>query len=180
MDLNELMTPDGMGNFSSGQRDTFVTDATELRQMGRIVRARLSQTDIDGDKPWSARRRAAKVAGRFDRVAKLLEKAAAECEAIDATYGREVVDLPRRRAAALEKKDQRRSRRALTGKGAHALTQRTLAEAAQGMAADPRLASQPMGMPQPPPLYVSPQAPTLPTAANDPLPQIHELFKGIG
>jgi hypothetical protein len=180
MDLTELMTPAGMGHFSSEQRDTFVTDATEIRQMGRIVRARLSQTEVDGDKPWSARRRAAKVAGRFDRLAKLLEKAAAECEAIDATYGREVVALPQRRAAALERRQQRRERRALTAKSAQALTQRTIAEVAQGLAADPRMAGHIPAMPQTQPQYVSPQAPTLPTAVTDPLPQIHELYKGVG
>ncbi|MFD9564382.1 hypothetical protein [Streptomyces sp. NPDC059994] len=180
MDLNELMTRDGMGGFSSGQRDTFVNDATEIRQMSRIVRARLAQTAIDGDKPWSARRRAAKVAGRFDRVAKLLEKAAAECEAIDATYGREVLDLPQRRATALAKKEQRREHKILTAQRAHALTQRTIAEATQGLVADPRAAGQQTGMPQAQPVYVSPQAPPLPQPSNDPLPQIHELFKGIG
>ena len=180
MDLNELMTPEGIGGFSSEQRDTFVNDATQIRQMGRIVRARLSQTEIEGDKPWSARRRAAKVAGRFDRVAKLLEKAAAECEAIDATYGRQVTQLPQRRANALAKKEQRRERKALTARKAHALTQRTLAESAQGLAADPRTAGQPVAMLQTQPIYVSPQAPTLPQSSNDPLPQIHELFKGVG
>lgn len=181
MDMNELMTRDGVREFSGEQRDTFVNDATQLRQMGRIFKARIAQTEIDGDKPWSAKRRASKVAGRFDRVAKLLEKAAAECEAIDATYGREVLDLPKRRAEAIAKKEERRARKALTRQNAHALAQRTIAEGAQGLAVDPRLAGQTMPQAaQPQPVYVHPQAPVIPQSTRAPIPAFDELFKGVG
>lgn len=180
MDMTELMTKQGMGTFKDEQRDTFVNDADQVRQMGRVIRARIANTCINGDKPWSAKRRAAKVGGRFDRVAKLLEKAAAEVEAIDATYNREVLELPARRQTALDKKAERQEAKALTRQKARALTERTLAESAHGLAADPRLlAGQPPAT-APQPVYTNPAAYQFPTAAGDPIPEIADMFKEVG
>lgn len=182
MDMTELMTKKGMSGFKDEQRDTFVNDATELRQMGRIIYARIAQTEIDGDKPWSAKRRAAQVRGRFNRVAKLLEKAAAEVEAIDATYNRRVLELPERRAKAIERKNERREVRALTRQKAHALTTRTLTESAQHLAVDPRTAGQQPPAAAPQVVYNSPhpQAYATAPANTNPLPEFSEAFGSFG
>lgn len=183
MDMTELMTQQGMSAFKDEQRDTFVNDADQVRQIGRVIRARIANTRIDGDKTWSAKRRAAKVGSRFDRVASLLEKAAAEVEAIDATYNREVLELPARRQRALDKKTERQQAKALTRQKAHELTERTLAESAHHLAADPRTLPAQPGMPptvQPQPVYTNPTAYQYPTTASDPLPEIADLFKEVG
>ncbi|MEU6990355.1 hypothetical protein ABZ953_06790 [Streptomyces sp. NPDC046465] len=181
MDIGEMLTRDGMRDFTSDQRDTYVNDATEIRQLGLIFKARIGQTRIDGDKPWSAKRRAHKVGRRVDEVARLLERAAAKVEALDATYGSEVLDLPERRAKALARKQQRRDARELTRRKAQALTGRTLAESAAGLAADPRTEKNQAAppMPQsPPPVYVHPhgfqQPPT--GAFGEPLEDITSYF----
>src|SRR5881392_1658080 len=182
MDMTELMTKKGMSGFKDEQRDTFVNDATELRQMGRIIYARIAQTEIDGDKPWSAKRRAAQVRGRFNRVAKLLEKAAAEVEAIDATYNRRVLELPERRAKALDQKQKRREARALTRQKAQALTQRSLTESAQHLAPDPRIAGQQPPAAAPPVVYNSPhpQAYATSQANTTPLTDFGTVFEETG
>lgn len=170
MDLNEITTETGMREFTSNQRDTLVNDAREIRQIAGIVRNRIAETAIEGDKPGSARRRAAKIDRKFGQVARHLEKAAALCEAIDATHRREVLELPARRTKALEKKQQRRQVRALTRQKAHTLTQHTLAESAQHLAVDPRTdyPQTPTAAPQPvyntphPHAYAAPQGNTAP------------------
>lgn len=174
MDLTELMTRDGMRDFTSDQRDTFVNDANEIRQIGLIFRARIAQTKIDGDKRWSASLRARKVGRRVDHAVRLLEKAAAEMEALDATYVREVLDLPDRRTKASERKKERKELRELTRAKAQALTGRTLTESAQGLAADPRTTVPSATVP--PPLYVHPHAYTTPVATDDPLGSLTDHF----
>lgn len=180
MDMTEMMTRDGMGEFSSGQRDTFVNDATEIRQIGRIFKARIAKSKVDGDKPWSAKYRAHKVGKQFEDLAKLLEKAAAKCEAVDATYGREVLELPERRHAARQKKQDRAQLRQLTRAKAQSMVAGTLTESTRGMAADPRTAGQSPGMPptaEQPVQYVHPHAYATPTAGTgDPLGNITDYF----
>jgi len=110
VDIEQLMTEQGMRSFTDEQRDTWVNDATQINQMRQIIQARLANSHIDGDKPGSAGRRARKVGRKWGRVARLLEKAAAEVEAVNAVYGREVLELPARRAAEVERKENRRER----------------------------------------------------------------------
>jgi hypothetical protein len=178
MDLNEITTASGMRAFTSDQRDTLINDARELRQIALIIKNRLATTQIDGDKPGSANRRAKKVDKKFQQAITLLEKAAGVFEAIEGTHRREVIELPARRAAALAKKEQRDQRRALTREKAHALTAQTLTESAHHLAADPRT-----GYPQPPaaaPQVVyntpHPHAYTSATAGSDPLGDFAHVF----
>ncbi|GAA3152937.1 hypothetical protein ACFQ0X_43710 [Streptomyces rectiviolaceus] len=181
MDMTEMMTRDGCGEFSSGQRDTFVNDAAEIRQIGLIFKARIAQSKVEGDKPWSAKYRAYKVGKQFEDLARLLEKAAAKCEAVDATYSREVLDLPERRDKALEKKQQRKELRQLTRAKAQGVAAGTLTESARGLAADPRTTGQTPTMPnavQPEPQYVHPHAyaPNAYAGTGDPLGNITDHF----
>lgn len=183
MDLNEITTPDGMREFTSNQRDTLINDARELRQIAGIVRNRIAETTIDGDKPGSARRRAAKVDRKFGQVARHLEKAAALCEAIDATHRREVLELPARRTKALEKKERRREAKALTRQKAHALTQRTLTESTQHLAVDPRTGYPQMPATAPQPVVYNsphPQAYATAQANTAPLPDFGTVFEETG
>lgn len=101
MDMDHLMSEQGMRAYTDGQRDSLMDWAGEVRQITQIVQARLANTHIEGDKSaGEARKRSRKVSRRMARVARLLEKSAAETEAINAVYKREVLDLPDRRANA--------------------------------------------------------------------------------
>lgn len=110
MDIEALMTKQGMRDWTDNQRDTFVNDAVQVRQLAQIIQARLALTAIDGDRTGAAGRRARKVSKRLAKVASLLEKAAAEAEGVNAVYLREVLELPERRARELEKKEARKQR----------------------------------------------------------------------
>jgi hypothetical protein len=110
MDIENLMTQKGMRDFTDEQRQTFTNDAVQVRQLAQIIQARLAHTEIEGDRTGSAGRRARKVSRKLSRVARLLEKAAAETEAVNALYVREVLELPARRARELENKENRRQR----------------------------------------------------------------------
>ncbi|MFI8792676.1 hypothetical protein [Streptomyces sp. NPDC055105] len=180
MDLNEIATETGMRSWTSDQRDTVFNDINEIQQIALIVKTCIAGQAIDGDKPFSAKRRANKVNRQFKQVIRHLTKAAAGFEAINATHRREIAELPSRRTKAVEKKERRAQLRALTRQNAHALVQRTIAEGAQGLAADPRLAGQAMPQSQPQPVYVHPQAPSIPQSTRAPIPNFDELFKGVG
>ncbi|MFH9426370.1 hypothetical protein [Streptomyces sp. NPDC017529] len=181
MDIDKLMSRPGMREYTTEQLATWVNDASQVRQLGQILQARLAAQQIEGDKPGSAKRRARKVGKRFNKVADLLQKAAAECEGLNEAYKRDVLDLPERRAKTLEKKQDRRQMRALAWAKARTVVDRSLTESAHAIAAPETAHGQPATPPQavaPPPQYVSPQPYSLPNtgAANQPLPNITDLF----
>jgi hypothetical protein len=182
MDLNEITSATGMREFTSNQRDTLINDARELRQIAEIVKNRIAESTLDGDKPGAARRRATKVDKKFQQAIRLLEKAAGVCEAIEGTHRREITELPDRRAKALAKKQQRAEHRALSRQKAHALTRQSLAESAQQFAVDPRLAAQVPPMPATAPQYVNPHpgAYAAPAAERTPLADFADVFEGTG
>ncbi|MCL8016863.1 hypothetical protein [Streptomyces sp. AS02] len=157
MDMNAVMTTQGMRDTTSEQRDTWVNDAVQIRQMAQIIHARIAHTLIDGDKgQMSARRRAGKVSRKWRRAARLVEKAAAEMEAANAVYVREVVELPARRAAELERKETRRQRLGIAASTAEAAVTKSL-----GKSTDALHGGTPVGNPQvtaaqQAPQYVSP------------------------
>src|SRR5881397_3007732 len=91
MDINALFEKNGMRDFTAEQRDTFMNDGQQIRQMQRIVQARLAQISLEGDRPGAAGRRARKMAKRFGKLAGLLEKAAAQCEAINTAYVHDIL-----------------------------------------------------------------------------------------
>ena len=182
MDIEALMTQQGMRTFTDEQRDTFTNDAVQVRQLAQIIQARLANTAIDGDRAGSAGRRARKVARRFGKVARLLEKAAAEAEAINAVYGREVLELPARRSRELERKEQRRQRLGIAAGAAPTAVAKSLTKTTNTLAGAQPPAGNPQvtaAQPQPKPQYVSPQPYTFPGQTADqaqPLPNIGDFF----
>ncbi|MFZ3592297.1 hypothetical protein [Streptomyces sp. BH104] len=180
MDIDRLATQDGMREYRSGQIDTWITDATQVDTMAQLLQARIAQTAVDGDKPGAASRRARKVAKRFRRASRQLRRAAAEIEAASAVFNREVVELPERRARALEEKRDRdeqraRARSLAAGQAAHAL-----AESAHGFNTDPQRQSSQVvpPVPQHAPL-LNPQPFAMPAPANAPLGEITDHFPRI-
>lgn len=178
MDIEALMTKQGMRDFTDEQRQTFTNDATQVRQLAQIVQARLAHTEIDGDRTGSAGRRARRVARKLGKVARLLEKAAAETEAVNAVYLREVLELPARRARELEKKEQRRQRLGIAAGTAHTMVAKSLTKTTNS------LTGTTVGNPQVTPVqtapqYVSPQPFQFPgqgVGQTEPMPSISEFF----
>ncbi|WP_416519987.1 hypothetical protein [Streptomyces achromogenes] len=182
MDIEALMTQQGMRNFTDEQRQTFTNDATQIHQLAQIVHARLANTAIDGDRAGSAGRRARKVSRKLGKVARLLEKAAAETEAVNAVYLREVLELPARRARELEKKEQRRNRLGIAASSAQAVVAKSLTKTTNTLNGSPQVGEPPVTpAAQQAPQYVSPQPFTFPgqgAGQAQPLPNISELFPG--
>lgn len=132
MDINTLFTEDGMRHYTAEQRDTFMNDAQQIRQMQQIIQARLAQITVDGDRPGAAGRRARKMAKKVGKMAGLLEKAAAQCEAINAAYVHDVLELPDRRVKAVEAKASRRQRLGIAAGSAEAAVAKSLTNSVQG------------------------------------------------
>lgn len=180
MDIEALMTQKGMRDFTDEQRQTFTTDASQIRQLAQIIQARLTHTQIDGDRTGSAGRRARKVSRRLTKVARLIEKAAAETEAVNAVYLREVIELPARRARELEKKNDRRQRLGITAANVHDKVGKSLTTSTNTLTGMPPV--QPQAQPyagQQAPQYVSPQPFQFPgqtTSPAAPVPNIGDFF----
>lgn len=111
MDINALFTDEGLRAFTATVRDQHVRDAQQYGQIADIVRRRLEQTPIDGDRWLSKRLRAWKVARQLKAMQKASGEAASKAEALYATYVNEVLELPQRRAVAEAKKLERKNGR---------------------------------------------------------------------
>jgi hypothetical protein len=177
MDMDALMKQQGMRTWTEDERDKYNNDGSELRQMANVIKARLENTHVDGDKnAGHARRRAAKVVRRLNRAIRHLERAAAEMEACNAVYVREVLELPERRRRELERSETRRSRRGLAG-GVHETVAKSLDASARAFNG-----GQPIGNPQvnaaPQPQYVSPYPHQFaqPAGSQQSLPDMADLF----
>lgn len=144
MDIDDLMTKKGMRKFTDEQRETFVNDAVQLRQISQIIEARLTHTHIEGDtSDGQARRRARKFAGRLRKVADLLERAAARTEGVNAAYVRDVLELPERRTSQQERKALRRQRLGIAAGDARTAVGQSLAASASALNG-----ATPVGSPQ--------------------------------
>jgi hypothetical protein len=181
MDIEALMTQQGMRGWTDEQRDTWTNDAVQMRQLTQIIQARLANTEIEGDRAGSAGRRARKVGRKLAKVARLLEKAAAETEAVNAVYLREVLELPQRRARELEKKEQRRERLGVAAGAAQGAVAKSLTKTTNTLTGiQPTAVGNPQvtGV-QPAPQYVPPmpyQFPGQTPAASQDLPNFSDLF----
>lgn len=178
MDINALFEKDGMRNFTAEQRDTFMNDGQQIRQMQRIVQASLAHATVEGDRPGAAGRRARKMAKKFGKLADLLEKAAAQCEAINTAYVHDILELPDRRAKAIEVKENRKQRMGIASTAAKAAIGESLARSTNS------LNGVPVGNPQVTPVeaaprYVSPMPHTYsaPAAHTQPIPDLASLFE---
>lgn len=110
MDINNLFTDEGLRAFTAARRDQHMQDASQYDQIADVIQRRLEQTPIDGDRPFSARRRARKVARRMRRMARSSRKAAASSEALYAAYVSQVLELPQRREQEAARKAHRQQR----------------------------------------------------------------------
>lgn len=181
MDMDAVMTTQGMRNTTSEQRDTWVNDAVQIRQMAQIIHARVANTHIDGDKGQGpARRRAGKISRKWRRAARLVEKAAAEIEAANAVYVREVVELPARRATELERKDNRRQRLGIAA-AAEAAVAKSLEKSAHALNGGTPVGNPQVTPAQQAPQYVPPMPPAWPGSSGpaQPLPEISEMFREV-
>lgn len=111
MDINALFTDEGLRAFTATVRDQHVRDAQQYGQIADIVRRRLEQTPIEGDRWMAKRLRAWKVARQLKAMQKASGEAASKAEALYATYVNEVLELPQRRAVAEAKKLERKQGR---------------------------------------------------------------------
>ncbi|MGW6602430.1 hypothetical protein [Streptomyces sp. NPDC055036] len=111
MDINALFTDEGLRAFTATVRDQHVRDAQQYGQIADIVRRRLEQTPIEGDRWMAKKLRAWKVARQLRAMQKASGEAASKAEALYATYVNEVLELPQRRAVAEAKKLERKQGR---------------------------------------------------------------------
>jgi hypothetical protein len=111
MDINALFTDEGLRAFTATVRDQHVRDAQQYGQIADIVRRRLEQTPIDGDRWMSKKLRAWKVSRQLKAMQKASGEAASKAEALYATYVNEVLELPQRREVAEAKKLKRKQGR---------------------------------------------------------------------
>ncbi|MGW2689477.1 hypothetical protein ACWC6I_40750 [Streptomyces sp. NPDC001414] len=111
MDINALFTDEGLRAFTATVRDQHVRDAQQYGQIADIVRRRLEQTPIEGDRWMSKKIRAWKVSRQLKAMQKASGEAASKAEALYATYVNEVLELPQRRAVAEAKKLERKNSR---------------------------------------------------------------------
>lgn len=114
MDINALFTDEGLRAFTATVRDQHVRDAQQYGQIADIVRRRLEQTPIEGDRWMAKKLRAWKVSRQLRAMQKASGEAASKAEALYATYVNEVLELPQRRAVAEAKKLERKNGRQAT------------------------------------------------------------------
>ncbi|MFI5945558.1 hypothetical protein ACIBCB_35675 [Streptomyces uncialis] len=111
MDINALFTDEGLRAFTATVRDQHVRDAQQYGQIADIVRRRLEQTPVDGDRWMAKKLRAWKVSRQLRAMQKASGEAASKAEALYATYVNEVLELPQRRAVAQARKAERKNGR---------------------------------------------------------------------
>lgn len=183
MDMTALMTEQGMRTWTETERDENVNAAAQLRQMAQIIKARLENTHVDGDKSaGQARKRARIVVRNLYRAAKDLDRAAARIEAMNAVYVREVLELPDRRVKELERRELRRQRLGIAAGQAREQVAGSLAQSAHSLAGPPPVGNPQVTPVQQQPMYTNPHAFPFPGAptAGEPIPSIGELFDQFG
>lgn len=110
MDLNQFFEQEGLRNITAAWRDQHLEDDSQYGQIAEVVQRRLAQQTIDGDGRFTAGRRARKVAKHLRKMQKASRKAAAAAEGLYGCFVNEVVELPARRQAELERKEARKQR----------------------------------------------------------------------
>jgi hypothetical protein len=161
--IDALFTDAGLRAFTDAQRDQHMTDARQYAQFAAVIQRRLEQTPIEGDKRFSARRRARKVARKMKRMERASRRAAASSEALYAAYVNHVLELPERRQIAAYRKAARQGRRQVTA-GAGDRVAKSLHKSAHAFGPAPvtGVSQQPGAAPQ----YLPPKPFPYPMAAG--------------
>ena len=176
MDINQFFDPEGLRNITGAWRDQHLEDDRQYGQIADVVQSRLAQQTIDGDSRFSAGRRSRKVAKHIRKMQKASRQAAAAAEALYGCYVNEVVELPARRAAELERKEARKQRLGIAA-GAQAAVEKSLGKSAAALYGTP--VGNPQVTPVEGPRYVSPQPWTFAgqnPAGSQGVPNIGDLF----
>jgi hypothetical protein len=177
MDMDALMSKQGMRNWTEEQRDYWTNDAVQMRQMAQVIQARLAHTHIDGDSAGTASRRARKVVRPLIQAARLLEKAAARMEAGNALYVREVLELPERRSTQQERKELRRQRLGIAASSTRAAVADSLTRSTNVLNGAPPVGNPQVNPAQQQPVYTNPQHFNFaPQQGAQDLPNIGDLF----
>lgn len=114
MEINQMFTESGMREATSAWRENHMSDGQQYAQVEQIIRARLRQDRIVGDRgALSAKVRAWKVARHAKKLSRLAQRQAAECEALFGSFVNQVVRLPERREVEARLRDQKRQQRAI-------------------------------------------------------------------
>lgn len=110
MDINRLFTEPGMRAFTDDQRDLHMRDASQYAQIGDIIRRRVENTPIDGDRWtwWNTKVRAWKVSRQVKTMEKGAKLSAAGAEGLYTVFKHEVLELPERREVAEARRQERR------------------------------------------------------------------------
>lgn len=165
MDINELFTQQGMRNATSAWRDQHMEDSRQYGQLADIIRRRLQQTPITGDRWYDKRLRAWRVARHARSMQRHSRKIAAQAEALDASFLNRVVNLPERRAVEASRKAEKKQQRAAN---AGAFVAKSLDKSARALAGDavkPQVGGVQEG--QQAPQYLDAQPYQFPMAAGD-------------
>lgn len=178
MDIDRLMTRDGMREYTDDQREQWASDVAGVETLTQVIQARIAQTVVEGDRPGAAKRRARKVAKRLRKASRQVRKAAAEVEAANAVFVREVVELPERRTRQAEIKERRDEQRARLRGLAKLQVARSLAESAHSFNTGPQQVIAPPAPQHAPLLNPTPYA-MPPAAGGGPLGEITDQFPQI-
>ena len=178
MDMNQFFDPEGLRNITGAWRDQHLEDDRQYGQIADVVQTRLAQQTIEGDGRFSAGRRARKVAKHIRKMQRASRRAAAAAEGLYGCFVNDVVELPARRAAELERKENRRQRMGIAATSAGAAVAKSLDKSAAVFNG-----TTPVGDPQvtaaPAPQYVSPMPQYWPgqgAVQAQPIPPIGDLF----
>lgn len=174
MDMNEFFDQEGLRNITGSWRDQHLEDDLQYGQIAEVVQRRLAQQTIAGDGRFTAGRRARKVAKHLRKMQKASRQAAAAAEGLYGCFVNEIVELPARRAAELERKEQRKQRLGIAS-GVEAAVAKSLTKSATaftGQAGNPQVTAGP-----PPVTYTNPTPYNYtPHTATQPLPAVGDLF----
>lgn len=177
MDIERLMTQQGMRDWTDEQRDTWTNDAVQMRQAAQIIQVRLANTRIDGDNTGTAARRARKVVRPLIQAARQLEKAAARIEGANAIYLREVLELPDRRAKDLERKALRRQKLGIAATSTHTAIGESLTQSTHALHHGTPVGNPQVNPVQAQPVYTHPQHFNYaPQHTGQAIPSIGDLF----
>lgn len=171
MDMNEFFDQEGLRNITGAWRDHHLEADLQYGQIADVVQRRLAQQNIAGDGRFTARWRARKVARHIRDMQKASRKAAAAAEGLYGAFVNQVVELPARRQAELERKEQRRQRLGIAS-GVQDAVAKSLTKSAtaftNGQAGNPQVTAgpPPVTYTNPTPYNYTPQHGTGPAVSN--------------
>ncbi|OEV10227.1 hypothetical protein [Streptomyces nanshensis] len=117
MNIEHLMTEEGMREFTAKCRDKHQLAHTQYAQIGEVLKQRLlNQAPLTGDRWYHRRVRAWQVKRQYTKLARLSRKAVGAAEAANTVFRTNVLEVEgRREQKALDKAQRKQSRRDASG-----------------------------------------------------------------